>query len=85
LIWNNWPFIGKIWETKVAGCNRFVHWAPLQLTINSQQQTNTDSAFYAPNNKEMKAKACEASQKCIAHTEMFSIIGTALHKEIFVL
>ncbi|XP_048764413.1 uncharacterized protein LOC125672258 isoform X1 [Ostrea edulis] len=65
---------GSIYEKKLEHCSNLIHWMPFDLMNNQKDMTN----FFARDNIETFALACEGSGHCLLRAPIFSILAPSV-------
>lgn len=72
--WSNISHLGVIYEKKIEHCNNLIHWMPFDLMNDQKDMTN----FFARDNLDTFALACEGSGHCLLRAPIFSILGKCI-------
>lgn len=73
--WLNISHLGVIYEKKIEHCNNLIHWMPFDLMNDQKDMTN----FFARDNLDTFALACEGSGHCLLRAPIFSILGKCIN------
>nr|XP_022317995.1 uncharacterized protein LOC111121142 [Crassostrea virginica] len=65
---------GSIYEKKLEHCSNLIHWMPFDLMNDQKDMTN----FFARDNMDTFALACEGSGHCLLRAPIFSILAPSV-------